>query len=67
MYRIVYNDQSGRYRIERKGMLGWNFVEDEAGDYLSLDTLEQARAWIREHAECSGTGPRRWRVVDCCA
>jgi hypothetical protein len=67
MYRVVFNDQSGRYRVERKGWLGWGFVQDESGDYLGFETLEQARAWVRENKQCQGTtGPRRWRVVDCC-
>ena len=67
MYRVVFNDQSGRYRVERKGWLGWNFVQTESGDYPGFDTLEQAREWTREHGKCQGTGLRRWRVVDCCA
>ena len=67
MYRVVLNDQSGRYRVERKGWLGWSFVQAESGDYLGFESLEQARAWVREHQQCSdNTGPRRWRVVDCC-
>ena len=66
MYRVVFNDQSGRYRVERKGWLGWSFVQDESGDYLGFETLEQARAWVRENKHCQGTTePRRWRVVDC--
>lgn len=67
MYRVVFNEQSGRYRVERKGLLSWSFVEDQNGDYLAFETLEAARAWVREHAKCGDTGPRRWRVVDCCA
>jgi hypothetical protein len=67
MFRVVFNDQSGRYRVERKGWFGWNFVQDESGQYVGFDTLEQARAWVREHQNCRGTGgPRRWRIVDCC-
>lgn len=67
MYRVVFNDQSGRYRIERKGWFGWNFVQDESGDYLGFGTLEQARVWVSEHNDCVGKGPRRWRIVDCCS
>jgi hypothetical protein len=67
MYRVVINDQTGRYRVEKREWLGWNFVRDEAGDYLGFDGIEQARAWINERCRSSQTGPRRWRVVDCCA
>lgn len=66
MYRVVFNDQTGRYRVERKGWFGWSFVEDEAGNYLGFETVEQARAWVRNHSTCAGSGPRRWRVVGCC-
>lgn len=65
--RIVFNEQTERYRIERRGLLGWNFVTDEAsGKYLSFADLADAKAWVRDHASDQSPNHRRWKVIYVC-
>lgn len=68
-YRIVVNEQSGKYRVEKRGMLGWQFVMDAAGtDYLTFDSREAAQQHVCSARQLR-VGPqhhRRWRVVDTC-
>ena len=67
MYRIVHNEQTDIYRVEKRGMLGWAFVTDsDTGDYLGFSNLEKARGWVRGKARRSNTTTRRWRVVSDC-
>ena len=65
-WRIVVNDQSGRYRIETRHWWGWEFVTDEDGQYLSFDDCEQAKRWACQHLRRRDPGYRRWRIVDWC-
>jgi hypothetical protein len=66
MYRIVYNEVTDLYRVEKRGLLGWGFVTDpETRDYLSFGDLESAKCWVRDHTE-GGAEARRWRVVTDC-
>jgi len=68
MYRIVHNERSGSFRVERRGLLGWAFVTDPATrDYLSFRDLDEARTWVRQRARADDTGPRRWKVVSDCS
>ena len=68
IYRIVVNEQTTQFRIEKRGLLGWNFVTDAAsGDYLSFAELTDAEAWICAHAEAPSDRYRRWKVVTDCA
>ena len=67
MYRIVHNQQTDAFRVERRGFLGWTFVTDpDIGDYLGFDKLESARAWVQRNTRRSGGKSRRWKVVADC-
>lgn len=66
MYRIVHNELTGKYRVEKHGLLGWNFVTDpQSGDYLDFEELAGARDWICARRR-PDAGPRRWREVSDC-
>ena len=66
--RIVLNEQTGRYRIERRHWWGWSFVMAESGEhYATFDRCEDARDYACRHRRRSAAGQRRWRVVDLCA
>lgn len=66
-WRIVYNEQTLRYRIERRRWWGWDFVADEAvGSYLSFSDLAAAKRWGCRHLGQQSQRPRRWQVVDYC-
>ena len=66
--RIVFNEQTECYRVESRGLLGWNFVtDDETGDYLSFDDQTAAMAWVKEHViPPDNDSNRRWKVVTFC-
>ena len=67
MYRIVHNEVTELFRVEKRGLLGWEFVIDsETRDYLSFGDLDSAKCWVRDHTEAA-TDARRWRVVTDCA
>ena len=66
-WRIVVNDQSGRYRIEIRRWWGWEFALDQRdGGYLSFNSYELARNWACDRFKRSVAGYRRWRIVDLC-
>jgi hypothetical protein len=66
-YRIVYNEQTERYRIEQRGWAGWTFVLDEAGaEYATFDSFEAARRFACVQQRRQKTHRRRWRIVDLC-
>lgn len=66
--RIVYNEKTGLYRVERRGWMGWTFVMDEARhDYATFERYEDARRFACEAQERRATRQhRRWKVVDFC-
>ncbi|MCB1773247.1 MAG: hypothetical protein KDI88_06490 [Gammaproteobacteria bacterium] len=67
MYRVVHNTVVDRYRIEKRELLGWNFIIDQAtGLYLEFSDMDQARAWICEHTSTTSSPGRRWQVVPDC-
>ena len=65
-YRIVYNKQSGLFRVEQRRWWGWNFVMDESGeDYLSFADCRDAQRFVcRKQRQ---QGHRRWRVIGSCS
>jgi hypothetical protein len=66
-YRIVFNKQTGRYRVEKRGWAGWSFVTAErGGDYLTFDSCEAARRFICARRRPRRDVGRRWQVVDLC-
>lgn len=68
MYRIVHNEQTGAYRVERRGLFGWGFVTDpQSGDYLAFADLDAARSWVRIRQHPGKAGWRRWKVVSDCS
>lgn len=68
MYRIVHNEQTDTYRIEKKGFFGWNFVSDpHNGDYLQFASLSSARRWVQSTSKRSIPNARRWQVVSDCS
>jgi hypothetical protein len=67
MYRIVHNEQTDSYRVEKRGLLGWAFVDDpQTGEYRGFEDLDAARAWIRQRTRGSNAN-RRWKVVTDCS
>ena len=67
MYRIVHNEQTDSYRVERRGVLGWAFVSDpQTGDYLGFADVDEARAWVRNRTRPDDGVARRWKVVSEC-
>jgi hypothetical protein len=68
MYRIVHNEQTRTYRVEKHGFLGWSFVTDpESRDYLDFDSLEAARNWVQQRRPIRTSDTRRWKVVSDCS
>lgn len=67
MYRILHNQQTSSYRIEKRGFFGWNFVlEQGSGDYLQFEDLASARRWVAAAIESRRKPDRRWNVVSEC-
>lgn len=67
MYRVVHNETTDRYRVEKRGLLGWSFVVDPSThDYLDFGDLGTAKTWVQEHTNSAGDS-RRWKVVTDCA
>jgi len=67
MYRIVHNEQTGSYRVEKRGLFGWAFVSDpKNGDYLGFEDADAARNWIRSKVSRNEHDNRRWKVVADC-
>lgn len=68
MYRIVFNEQTAQFRIEKRGLIGWNFVTDDAtGNYLTFTDRAVAEAWVCDHAANPSNDYRRWKVVSDCS
>lgn len=66
-YRIVFNEQTARYRVEKRGWTGWTFVTANRGcDYLTFDSYEAARRFVCGRQRPKPDSGRRWRVVDPC-
>ena len=67
MYRIVHNEQTKQYRVEKRGLLGWAFVNDpQTGDYLGFDETDKARHWVKNNVRRNDENNRRWKVVAEC-
>ena len=67
MYRIVHNQQTSAYRVEKKGFFGWNFVQDpDTGDYLRFADADAACRWIELQNPRKRDTARRWQVVSEC-
>ena len=68
MYRIVHNQQTDSYRVEKRGLLGWAFVSDpQTGDYLTFDDVSKARRWVCTKVRHKDPDTRRWKVVSDCS
>ena len=68
MFRIVHNEQTDLYRVEKRGPFGWSFVDNpDTHDYLNFDDLDSARAWICQQTQKRTDRNRRWKVVSDCA
>lgn len=69
MYRIVHNEQTSTYRIEKKRFFGWSFVQDpDSGDYLRFSDMDSACRWLNTQDRRQQSDSRRWKVVaDCTA
>ena len=65
IYRKVYNDDTGIYRVQKLGLFGWSFVtEPDGNDYLNFNSSEEAENWICKHTQNNEN--RRWRIIDTC-
>ena len=66
-YRIVYNEQTGRYRIDRRGWLGWSFVMSPSGDdYASFDSYHEACRFACKLQVQGMDRHRRWKIIGPC-
>ena len=66
--RIVFNEQTGRYRIESRRWWGWSFVLDPSGEhYATFERYEDARRFVCDQLRPKRVSQRRWRVVDLCS
>ena len=66
-YRIVYNEQTDLYRVERRGWAGWSFVMDKTvGDYATFRSCQAAKRFICRRQRGRPASSRRWQVVDGC-
>jgi hypothetical protein len=66
-WRVVYNDQTRRYRLEIRRWWGWDFVTDSVdGRYLDFDSYADARSWACRHLRPRRQQGRRWRILDIC-
>ena len=67
MYRLVHNEQTNTYRVEKRGLLGWAFVTNPRSDgYLGFNRLDAARAWIRNQSPKNVDDNRRWKIIQDC-
>ena len=67
-YRIVFNAQTARYRVERRRLWDWAFVMDELGeDYVTFDSYDDAQRFICARRSSESSPDRRWQVVDTCS
>jgi hypothetical protein len=69
-FRIVFNEQRGLYRVERRGWFGWAFLRVPGGDdYATFASYQAALDFAcRNRGQCAGEAAwRRWRVVDPCS
>lgn len=67
MYRIVHNEQTDSYRVEKRGVLGWAFVSNpQTNDYLNFKDLNAARNWVCSRVRRNDNNNRRWKVVADC-
>jgi hypothetical protein len=67
-YRIVINEQTRQYRVERRRWWGWGFVMDASGtDYATFARYEDARGFVCKRLQADNRPHRRWQVVDACA
>ena len=67
-YRVVLNEQTGLYRVERRRWWGWTFVMDPSGDeYLSFRRYRDAMCFVCRRRRQQQRRPyRRWKVVNFC-
>lgn len=66
-WRIVYNEQTKRYRIQCKRWWGFDFVlNPTTGAYLSFADCEAARNWACRNLKRNDQRQRRWRVMSAC-
>ena len=66
-YRIVHNQQTDQYRVERRGWVGWVFVRDpESKDYATFSNFEDARQFMCRRRR-RATAARRWKAVGLCS
>lgn len=66
-YRIVHNEQTDQYRVERRGWAGWVFVRDPASnDYATFSSFEDARQFMCRRRR-RDTDTRRWKTVSICS
>ena len=66
-FRIVYNDRTRLYRVEKRGWWGWSCALDEQGqDYATLASYEEARRFACRKGFQRDRSLRRWTVVNPC-
>lgn len=65
--RIVFNDQTDLYRVERRRWWGWSSVLDSSGEhYASFECCEDAREFVCKHMQRKNSSHRRWKVIGIC-
>ncbi len=65
-YREVFNEETGMYRVEQRGLFGWSFVTElDSGDYKNFNSHEEANSWLCKNTKRNSN--RRWRIIDACS
>jgi hypothetical protein len=66
-YRIVFNAQTRKFRIEQRRLWDWSFVMDDTGEqYATFDSYEAAQRVVCALRRTRINRNRRWQVVDTC-
>ena len=63
---IVFNERSGRYRIERRSPWGWSVVmENQGREYLTFDDYDATRRYLCRGLDVrTDSHRRRWHEFD---
>lgn len=66
-WRVVYNAQTERYRIELRRWWGWDFVANQTtGAYVAFDDYAAAGDWACRRLVRKDRHSRRWRALSIC-
>lgn len=66
-YHIVFNEETARYRVERRRWWGWGFLTDASGEnYATFNDFDGARRFACQQSGRFPEARRRWRIIGIC-